>query len=172
MLVVLELAATIDGGVLLTESNFQMLSFMPRESQALAVALAVGLFMALGCVMLLSLMQIAAVMKTARAGEEWSVWEIVDVGFDMGQVIVIVYYGIAVLNVILNAEVRSGELVQGRIFFENLKVSDSFVALYVALKTPNFKVQGQKPDILIGVRSRSRRCAFCRSRRRSRQEIC
>ena len=116
MLVVLELAAAIDGGALLTESNFQMLSFMPRESQALAVALAVGLFMALGCVMVLSLMQIAAVIQKARTGEEWSVWEIVDVGFDIGQVIVIVYYGITVLDVVLNAEVRSGELVQGRIF--------------------------------------------------------
>ena len=124
MLVVLERAATIDGGALLTESNFQMLSFMPRESQALAVALAVGLFMALGCVMVLSLMQIAAVIQKARTGEEWSVWEIVDVGFDIGQVIVIVYYGITVLDVVLNAEVRSGELVQGRIFLVSLRASE------------------------------------------------
>ena len=120
MLVILELAATIDGGALLTESNFQMLSFMPRESQALAVGLAVGLFVALGCVMLLSLMQIAAVIQLARDGDEWSVWEIVDVAFDMGQVVIIVYYGITVLDVTLNAELRSGELVQGTISFQSL----------------------------------------------------
>jgi len=40
-------------------------------------------------------------------------WEFVEVGYDMGQVVVIVYYGITVLDVVSNAEARSGELVKG-----------------------------------------------------------
>jgi hypothetical protein len=93
----------------------QILSFMSQESKGEAVALAVGLFVALGLVMILSIMQIVSVRQKVLDGEEWSVWEMLDVGFDIGQVIAIVYYGIVVMNVVLNAEERTGDLVQGMV---------------------------------------------------------
>jgi hypothetical protein len=114
LLVVLELVATFDGGSLSTESSFQMLSFLRQESQGQAVAFAAALFVALGFVLILSLWQISGVVQSALAGHEWSYGDLVDVAFDVGQVVAIVYYGITVLDVILNAEVRSGQLVQGQ----------------------------------------------------------
>lgn len=109
----LELIATFDGGALSTDSSFQMLSFMPQDLQGQAVAFSVGLFMALGMVMVLSCIQILTVIQAAREGDEYNTWDVVEVVFDVGQVIMIVYYGITVLGVVLNAEVRSGELVGG-----------------------------------------------------------
>ena len=115
MLVVLELVATFDGGSLSTESSFQMLSFLRQENQGQAVAFAAALFVVLGFVSLLSFWQIIGVVRSALEGHAWSFVDLVDVAFDVGQVAAIAYYGITVLGVILNAEVRSGKLVQGQL---------------------------------------------------------
>lgn len=109
----LELIATFDGGALKTESRFQMLSFLPQERKAEALGMAAGLFVALGFVMVLSMIQIVGVIEGARAGDEWSVWDLFEVAYDVGQVILIIYYGIVVLDVNFHAEVQSGQLVQG-----------------------------------------------------------
>ena len=113
VLCVLELIATLDGGSVETESRFNFLSFMTQAQQGEAIAMAVCLFVSLAFVMLLSIMQVAVVIQSARDGERWSAMDLLEVAYDVGQVIIIVVYGIDVIQVILNAEKRSQELVGG-----------------------------------------------------------
>lgn len=113
VLCVMQLIAKMDGGSLETESSFSMVSFMSQDQQGEAIAMAVCLFVSLAFVMLLSIMQVAAVINSARDGEGWDPLDLVEVAYDVGQVILIMVYGINVIQVILGAEKRSQELVEG-----------------------------------------------------------
>ena len=60
-------------------------------------------------------------MQGSREGDGCSVWDVAEVVFDVGQVAVIVYYGIVVLDMVLRAELRSGGLVQGSLDLQALR---------------------------------------------------
>ena len=113
VLCVLELIAKMDGGSLETESSFNMVSFMSQDQQGEAIAMAVCLFVSLAFVMLLSIMQVVAVISAARDGEGWAPLDLLEIAYDVGQVILIMVYGINVIQVILDAEKRSQALVKG-----------------------------------------------------------
>jgi len=112
VLTVLELEANFDGASISTSSKFQMLSFLPKNRKEEALGMAVGLFVALGFVLILSFAQIITVIQNVRAGEPYSFLELFEVTYDVAQVIIIIIYGITVIKITFNAEKRSGELVQ------------------------------------------------------------
>ncbi len=58
MLIVLELEAAMDGGAISTTTNFQMLSFFAKEDKQQVLGWAIGLFLALAFVTLLSILQV------------------------------------------------------------------------------------------------------------------
>jgi len=70
VLTVLELEAQFDGASIATSSNFKMLSFLPKDRKGEALCMAVGLFLALGCMLILNLVQIITVIKDVHAGEQ------------------------------------------------------------------------------------------------------
>ena len=112
VLTVLELEANFDGASISTSSNFQMLSFFSKDQKDEALWMAVGLFVALGFVMILSFSQLMSIIQGVRAGEEFSVSDLLGLAYDVGQVAIIIFYGITVIDITFNAEKRSGELVQ------------------------------------------------------------
>jgi len=112
VLTVLELTANFDGASISTASNFQILSFLPEDSKVEALWMAIGLFVALGFVLILSFAQIITVIRDVRAGERYSTSDLFEVAYDVAQVVIIVIYGIMVIGITFNAEKRSGALVQ------------------------------------------------------------
>ena len=62
MLIVLELEAVMDGGAISTTANFQILSFCAKEDKQKVIGLAIGLFLALAFVTLLSILQVSTIV--------------------------------------------------------------------------------------------------------------
>jgi len=112
VLTVMELEAVFDGASISTSSNFQMLSFLPQNRRDEAMWMAIGLCVALGLVMIMSFAQIIVVIRNARAGERYSSSDLFEVAYDIAQVVIIIVYGIMVIQNTFNAEKRSGKLVQ------------------------------------------------------------
>ena len=112
VLTILELTANFDGASIFTASNFQMLSFLPKDRKDEALWMAIGLFVALGCVLILSFVQIIAVIRNIRAGKRYSTSDLFEVAYDVAQVVIIIIYEIMVVEITFKAEKRSGELVQ------------------------------------------------------------
>jgi len=128
VLTVLELTANFDGASISTASNFQMLSFLPEDRKVEALWMAVGLFVALGFVLILSFAQIIAVIRNVRAGELYNTSDLFEVAYDVVQVVIIIIYGIMVLGITFNAEKRSGELVQDLVNVPFVAPDQTFVA--------------------------------------------
>ena len=142
MLTVLTLGATLDGASVQTESKFQMLSFLPKDRMREAWVLAVCLFVALGLVLVLDVIEIFAVLQDLeisaviqdvildrRAGKKLGIQgvlenhnigeklqhlyrDIFEVSYDLMQIIIITVYGVMVVNYNFPAEARSAALVQ------------------------------------------------------------
>ena len=150
VLTILELTANFDGASISTESNFQMLSFLPKDRKDEALWMAIGLFVALGFVLIMSCAQILGVVRNVRAGESYRSSDLFEVAYDVAQVVIIVVYGVMVIQITFDAEKRAGELVQDLVnvpfvapdeTFEN-KVKQFFTALDAVYQ------ELQKKDIL------------------------
>jgi len=142
MLTVLTLGATLDGASVETESEFQMLSFLPKDRRREAVVLAVCLFVVLGLVLVLNLVEISSVLQDLEISaviqdvmldgrgekklgvqgvlDKYHVGEklqhlypdIFEVSYDLLQIIIITVYGVMVVKYNFPAEARSAALVQ------------------------------------------------------------